>query len=255
MWVAEQLDWRWPTPVVWAVAITCGLVFLCSTVLFLQKSWRALPERPFQRKFMGPLILFAVGIICIGTSAAWYFRIATPVNSQAQEKLKGQRETLPGISVHLVIKINDVTESRRKFVFDFSDPEGAHAAFYLSASNMFVFEVTDIRGEKYPLEIPIGRTGIPFGEWIYLVAEVGVSSAKTNLAVLVNGYVKQSRTLSFAADLGSRKWENKVVGANANSTQHGGFSLAELIIYSVTPNDEDIRKLKTYIFDRYAIQM
>jgi len=120
---------------------------------------------------------------------------------------------------------------------------------------MFVFEVTDIRGEKYPLEIPIGRTGIPFGEWIYLVAEVGVSSAKTNLAVLVNGYVKQSRTLSFAADLGSRKWENKVVGANANSTQHGGFSLAELIIYSVTPNDEDIRKLKTYIFDRYAIQM
>lgn len=44
--------------------------------LFLWWLWHYLPENPFQRKFMGPLILIGVGVVCIAGGGVWYLTTA-----------------------------------------------------------------------------------------------------------------------------------------------------------------------------------
>jgi hypothetical protein len=124
-------------------------------------------------------------------------------------------ERLLGITVHTVINIQDVAALRRKYVFDLGTPDRARAAFYLSASDRFTFTVTDIHGETYPLEIPLGRRGVPFGEFTHLLCEAGSASSYSFLRVLVNGKEVQRRSLPFPIDLGSRDWRT-ILGADAD---------------------------------------
>ena len=57
--------------VLWSVAGVCLFWWL----------WRFLPENPFQRKFMGPLILVVVGIVCLAAGGIWYFVSAERASS------------------------------------------------------------------------------------------------------------------------------------------------------------------------------
>ena len=155
--------------------------------------------------------------------------------------------------MHAAIQINDVTVSRRKYVFDLSTPDGAKAAFYLSASDKFTFSVTDTKGETYPLEIPVGEKGIPLGVGMYLAVEVGVSSTASFLSVSVNGIDVGHRDLPFAIDLGSRDWKNVTVGADANKQNFGGFALATLMILTSTLNRDSREKLKKWFLVKYDL--
>jgi hypothetical protein len=69
--------------------------------------------------------------------------------------------TFPGLSTTMGLKINDASKLGRQYVFEYSTPEGAKTALYLLDTNRFTFVVTDVHGESYSLEIPIGDAGIP----------------------------------------------------------------------------------------------
>ena len=73
MWTVEEKGWQWPPEVVLLVAVFSAICLISSAVLFIRWLWYSLPEKPFQRKFMGPLILFGFGIICVIGGVIWYY--------------------------------------------------------------------------------------------------------------------------------------------------------------------------------------
>lgn len=140
---------------------------------------------------------------------------------------------LLGFSGYIVIRIDDITQIRRKYVFEFATSEGARAAFYLSASNRFTFSVTDIHRESYPVEIVLGPDGIPMNQWVVIFFEEGSTSNASFMRVLVNDKVVVSRDLDFPIDLGSRDWK-ATIGADAAGENGGAYALGELVAWPMT---------------------
>lgn len=56
-------------------------LWIIAGVFFLWWLWHFLPEKPFQRKFMGPLVLIGFGVLCIIAGGVWYFNVAARVNA------------------------------------------------------------------------------------------------------------------------------------------------------------------------------
>ena len=141
---------------------------------------------------------------------------AVPATRPADEKL-------PGFGSGMIVQTGDVQEVRRKFQYAFRARDGAKVAFYLSASNRYAFSVTDINGEEYKLDIPLGYNGLPFGKWAYIFCEVGSASSYSYLRAMLNGKEVARRDFDFPLDLGSRKWM-PVLGADADGKNGGAFS-------------------------------
>jgi len=158
-----------------------------------------------------------------------------------------QMEKLPGLAVYAVIKLLDLAEIRRRYVFDFGTPEGSQSAFYLSASDKFTFLVTDVHGESYPLEVAVGHEGVPLGELIMLVCELGISSNSTFLRVKVSGKTVATRKLGFPIDVGSRKWRLAALGADASGKNAGAFMISEIVAWPATWTTKETSDLETNV--------
>jgi hypothetical protein len=162
-------------------------------------------------------------------------------------------EILPGFASGLMVKADDSTEVRRKYQFEFHTPEGAKAAFYLSASNRYAFSVTDVHGDPYTLDIPLGAYGLPFGKWAYIFCEVGTASSYSYLRAMLNGKQVARRDYDFPLDLGSSKWI-PVLGADANGRNGGAFSMTEIGARSMTLTDADLMALAENALSHYGIK-
>ena len=71
-------------------------------------------------------------------------------------------------------------------------------AFYLSASSEFTFSVTDVYGEAYPLEVNVGKQGIPIDRFVVLTVGAVINKSSSELKVLVNVTEIAQRRLPFA---------------------------------------------------------
>jgi len=168
------------------------------------------------------------------------------VDSQSESRSDLHKQSLPGFSSQFTIRIQDVNVTRRKYIFEFGTPEGARAAFYLSASDRFTFLVTDIRGEQYPIEVAMGEKGVPLNKWIMLSAEVGAASDSTFLRILVPGQEVGHRTIPGALILGNRDWRLGAIGGDLGGKNNASFELAGGGIFTTTQTDENIGKLVAY---------
>jgi hypothetical protein len=140
------------------------------------------------------------------------------------------RKDLPGFGAHMAIRINHVRAGQREYIFDLGSPGGVGAAFYISASNKFVFVVRDESGEPYPLEIPIGRGGFPIAHEAHFALEAGIDGQATVMRALLNGRIVAERTLPFAVHLEHYKVEEFTIGASNQQSQNGGFTIARLML-------------------------
>jgi hypothetical protein len=153
-------------------------------------------------------------------------------------------ERLPGFTGYAVIRLYDTPESRRRYVFEFVSSDGAKASFYLSASSLFTFSITDVRGESYPLEIKVGTGGLPIDQFVALFCEVGVDKDSTTLRVLANEREIARRDLGFPINLGKMDWKAGALGAPANGINQGGiFLLSELGAYAGTMTTANVHAL------------
>jgi hypothetical protein len=193
---------------------------------------------------LGPGILLNVSLAGAAGAILWHF--AEP-----------QARKLPGFAAYAVLRVYDVPEFRRKYVFDFGMQDSkARAAFYLSASDQFTFVITDVRGESYPLEVKLGQGGVPIDKFIMLLCEAGIDDDTTILRLSVNGKEIERRRLSFAVDLGDRKWgAGSALGANAIGQNNGVFMLAELGAWGETFSNEDTSKMLKNVTDFYKLKL
>jgi hypothetical protein len=155
------------------------------------------------------------------------------------------KTTLPGFSAQLILEIRDVAELRRQYIFQHVTPESAHADFYLSPNDQFVFSITDTKGDVYPLYLPIGIFGVPIYQRIFLVCEVGVSSNQTFLRVVVDGNEIAEQTLSLRVDLGSRDWSKATMGANIEGKQNSAFTVLSWSFGHVTLTDRELSGMRS----------
>jgi len=162
-------------------------------------------------------------------------------------------EVLPGFGAGIAVDITDLTEDRKKFQYSFRTPEGAKTAFYLSPSNNFAFSVTDIHGEVYTLEIPLGTSGVPFEQWVYIICEVGTATNYAYMRALVNGREVARRDYNFPLDFGSRKWMS-TLGADSSGKNGGAFMFAEMAEFSTTLSDADLAKITNNRLQYYGIK-
>jgi len=178
----------------------------------------------------GMIVFGAALIVC----AVWYFRPILPDENQK----------LPGFTSYAVIRLYDSPEFRRRYVYEFVASEGAKVSFYLSASSIFTFAATDLRGESYPLEVKVGGGGIPIDQFVVLFCEVGVTENSTVMRVLVNEKEVARRDLNFPLNLGKMDWKPGALGAPMIGTNQGGvFLLSEMGIYGTTMTSAEVHGL------------
>jgi hypothetical protein len=224
-----------PESPVWKVILWGGIgVFVsCAVVVIIDY------YRPNGSAFL--LAGMALGIaLIVGCGVAFFASTTVDIPD----------EKLPGIAVAAVLDIQDVTALRRKYVFEYTTPEHASTAFYLSASDIFTFTLTDIHGESYPLEVPLGKNGIPFSQFIHLICEAGSGSNYSFLSVSVDGKEIKRRDLPARIDLGSRQWKF-TLGADQNGKNYGAFLLAEIGVWPVTFTREQSEQLAQNARDFY----
>jgi hypothetical protein len=179
-----------------------------------------------------------VATLVVGALLGWHYTALAPSARQGRPL----DEKLPGFASGMMVQTSDNIEVRRKYQFDFHTPDGAKVAFYLSASNRYAFSVTDIHGEPYILDIPLGGNGIPFGKWAYIFCEVGVASSYTYLRALVDGKEVARREFDCPLDLGNRRWL-LTLGADSGGNNGGSFYITQMGAYSTTLNDDELMAL------------
>ena len=211
--------------------------------------WPSMSKGLIQATFAAALVLFALGLlfVVLGTlPPVFKDRSLWPQTGMVLSGLlfvicivwfflQPNDVSLPGFGSYAYIRLYDTPELRRRFVYDFATPQGGGIQFFLSSSDQFNFTVTDVNKEKYPLEIPIGATGIPIDRFIYLFCEVGIAQTETILRVTVDDKTVGERSLPFHIDLGdTSKLSHGTIGADINGQNNAPFKIAEMGIFKTT---------------------
>lgn len=162
-----------------------------------------------------------------------------------------RRKSLPGLSIHLAIRVADQQTRRRRYFFDFGGSQQNGAAFYLSASDRFVFSIEDAQGEAYNLDLLAGSRGIPLSEIIYLSLEAGTDGVRTFVRASVNGCTIGERELPFAVRFPPFAVGN--LGSNRHGDRNAGFRLYELIVRDRTLDHKESTQLFKYMRSKHAL--
>jgi len=197
-------------------------MLLASAIVVAFRDREEFDAQRFPRKFLIGMIVPSIAIIILSIIFFW--------------PRDAFNSSMSGFSNYSVIRVFDTPDFKRKYLFDYQTPEGAKVSFYISASDIFTLSATDIRGESYPLEIPMNSGKISLDSYVVLVCEIGLTEDSTILRVVVNRAEVQRRTLPFVINLGSQNW---------NAGTFGGVPLRvfEWGNYNKALTNDDINKL------------
>lgn len=168
-------------------------------------------------------------------------------------KRRARRQSLPGFSVHMVVRVSDIREPRRRYFFDWTEKGKPGGSFYVSASDRFIFTVTDARGEPYSLEVPAGHHGFPIAHIFYVSLEAGTDGQRTQMRASRNGEVLGERTLPFAVNFGSIDFKGSL-GADRDGGNTGGFDLLEFVALERTLDHAEAAQMATYYRDKFNLE-
>jgi hypothetical protein len=169
----------------------------------------------------GVSLLFIAGVAGIVASVILY--------------LDSGPDSLPGFGSFAYIRLYDTAELRRRFIYDFTTPQGGGIKFFLSSSGQFTFSATDVSKEAYSLEIPVGSEGIPIDRMIFLFCEIGISDSRSVLRVTVDTKEVGHRVLPFRIDLGdTSKIGGGAIGADLGRQNSAPFKIGQFGILKAT---------------------
>jgi len=176
------------------------------------------------------VVLVAVGVRASGTKIV--IDALTPISHPY---------SLPGMSLHMKIRINHLAGNRRKYLFDFGNKNNERLSIYISPDSIFTLAFLDAKGEQHSVQIPLGGDGIPLSKYFYLGCNFGIDGQSTQLWVLVDGKERGSLRLPFRVDIESLDVPGGVVGADLDGNNGGSFDLKEFAAYSRTLDDKEIK--------------
>jgi hypothetical protein len=154
--------------------------------------------------------------------------------------------SMPGMSLHMQIKLNHLAVDRRKYLFDFGNARNERLSIYISPDSIFTLAFLDAKEESHSVQVPLGGDGIPLGKFFYLGCEFGIDGQSTQLWVLVDGKERGSIRLPFRVDIASLDVPGGVVGADLAGRNGGSFDLKELMVYSMTLDRKQVEQTFHY---------
>lgn len=152
-------------------------------------------------------------------------------------------QSFPGFSTTLGIELRNAAAARRQYFFDYVTPEKARVSLYFSATDVFVFAVSDVHQETYTIEIPLGNRGLPLHEFIYLTCQVGITSNESYMSVFKNETELKQKIIGLRVDLGSRQWHQGTIGADISGNNNAPFMVSSHAMGHVTLTDKNINDL------------
>ncbi|MEW6616685.1 MAG: hypothetical protein AB1401_14620 [Thermodesulfobacteriota bacterium] len=199
-----------------------------------------------------------LGIIL--TSISWWIKPNLQTRQSAEKAAIQQQQQVsaglfsqnfPGISLQALIKLNDVSANRRKYIFDFGRVNGSRLSIYISPDNIFTFLFIDAKDEPYNIKLPIGSSGIPFGKPYYLICELGIDGQSTLLRMIIDGKEIKYMQLPFKIDLGGIDVPGGVIGADLNGDNGASFEMGTMMIFRTTMMSSQIDVLTKMILNYY----
>jgi len=143
------------------------------------------------------------------------------------EKINDKK--LPGFSLVMFAKLNRNPETRRKYIF-----ATAQHSLFLDEENNLRFSVIDRQNETHSVKVDKNASGLRFDAFNLISCEVGHSSNRSFIRVLVNG--EQVALNSMDYDLQLDEYDNGsfVLGANRDGEFGAKFSMDTYVTWPHT---------------------
>lgn len=215
----------------WGGLALMGLMAVDTGLMFL---WRDAGPK------LGPGIVINVALAAIGGALIWHY---SPVYLLSAESLEG-------FTASAFVRLYDTPEVKKRYIFDMATTDGAKASFYLSASGLFTYSITDTHGASYNLEIPVGTGGIPIDRYVYLYCEAGVDDESTIVRVMIDAKEVRRRVYDFPIDLGKKDWKKFTIGADNEDQNNAPFKIAMFSAGHTTFSNIDVKNMFV-IFSQY----
>lgn len=214
-----------------AINIGCAAITVALVVASIVAAmWGDDPAAKWRRRasgFKGKVIRRSILPIAIVLGLAWYLRdFSDPLRNQ-----------LPGFTAYAVLSLQNQPDFHRKYVYVFGPEDASHAEFYLSASGEYTFVITNLYGDKYPLETNIGDDGVPLNKFIALFSQVAITDKTTILRLSVNDKEIIRRTMPFVIKIPKEtNWQPARIGG-------GSFLLFEIGALPFSISNGSLHKL------------
>lgn len=142
-------------------------------------------------------------------------------------------QNLPGLSVNLVLRLQNRLGSQRQYVADFGQLDGTRLSLYVSPDKLMTLAFQDQSGKLYLLTAPIG-TIVPLNSFFDVIAEIGIREQGTVMRMFINGREVQHLEIPSKVDFGKFDVHNGVIGANLQGGNGAQFDLVEFAVYGET---------------------
>jgi hypothetical protein len=221
----------------WLCITIAGVLFFDFWLTGRQRSWGRLT------KYLLP-ILTAILLAVFGAwlTSGWPFREpGTDAKIDAiLEILKANQAqmdtSLPGWSMHMLIKLHDSKTRERETIYDDSS-----FSVYLSAEKYLTLSYRDTNGEISEIRSPFGKeNGVPEDEVMLLSAELGFTGKATILDIAVNGKKVALETIpGWLRPNPSAAEVKPIIGCDVNASHCASFVLYGMSFYrrTLTPQD------------------
>jgi hypothetical protein len=222
-------------------------------------------------------LLFALVIALAGEAVRWAKKRhekPRPDNGVASESTTSQPEvrhfeSIPGLSVIIVTRLDRPPDGRRSYLFDYGSKEAARFSAYTMGPEL-VFSVTDVHGESFQVIVPLSEVpqslealmhgqpyehgGVPLRLILCLDFEFGSTDQKTEMRILVNGKEVASLVKPFHVEAGPifarrpKRIGSQVLGADLDKKNGGIFDCFGMGMWSRTlTSDESERMAQFYL--------
>lgn len=238
------------------------LCFIVPAILLagVEVWWVVITDAPLWWRALTGLAVGAVVFIGLPEGLRWisHRQSLTPATLGAAKDTKPESPAqplhgaLPGVGVWAVVEVQPLNNLKRKYIFELeTDDHEAMASLYMTPDNHLTLSVTDVGGETYPVEVPLGQGGVPMGSMAVIAAEVGVASNYSILQVSINGTIVQSRKIDFPIDLGSKNFTEVVLGRGVKRADYGRFNFLSFVQLDSMPSESDAAKLNEYFMTAF----
>jgi hypothetical protein len=225
----------------YAVAIAVW-VLLAAVLLSKAFHWRGVSGHPLRTrilKFLG--MVGALAFLCfsvVWTQAKRGDKAWTSFGSR--HVMTPDRPSLPGLSVQSVVALRRTGLDREQYIFDSGNLQ--RFSVYISPNETLTFAVIDRTGERHDVEAPLGSSGVPFDEWVFLVCEIGVGVDTSFMRILANNKEIAYREIPERIPLFpyTQSGGGTSIGGSLSNDPGAAFAIELLAIYGVTSTNDQL---------------
>jgi hypothetical protein len=164
----------------------------------------------------------------------------------------------PGYTIALYIKIEEMMDNRRKFIFDIGkDINKNRVSMYLDGRNNLIYRIIDAEGEPHILKIPKKEYVFQLNKWYFIICDYGYAEKNSFMRLFIDDKLLERNDFNFKINLPTKlNYDNALLAADIEKKYFGKLTISFYTAGHATFTKLQRRKLREAIL-RYieAVQM